>query len=242
MLLDDLLEPIELLLVDRDLVGCVPRCAEGRGSEADHENFLGDLVAKLWCLLAEDPQVCLQVRFVGVELVESFEVVVAAHYVELAIEAIEILAHELEAWRSPRKKLLRPCAVLGFSEVAERDKERPWRVLQCLLHVFPTLVSVFHVSRVDVEVTKDPQRERRRVTLGVLNLRGRRVQQAHLRGGNRDMRAGPTRPPADLAIAPAGKDQGRASGADDVADARAAGCGALGGGNGHNCVPTRSRK
>ncbi len=76
--LDGLNKPVELSLVDRDLVRGVCGCAEGRRAHAQDKNLWSDLVAELRGLLAEDVEVSLQVCCVGLELIDAFKVVVPA--------------------------------------------------------------------------------------------------------------------------------------------------------------------
>mmetsp|Transcript_13471 Transcript_13471/g.52928 ORF Transcript_13471/g.52928 Transcript_13471/m.52928 type:complete len:586 (+) Transcript_13471:1619-3376(+) len=155
VLLDGLHEPVELLLVDGHLVRGVLRVAELRGPEADDESLGGDLVAELRGLLAHVLEVRLEVLGVGGELVDALEVVVAADDVVLVAEAVEELAHHLEAVGGAGEELLGLVDVLGLAEVAEGDEEGVGRLVEDLLDVIAALVRVLGVARVHVEVAED---------------------------------------------------------------------------------------
>ena len=120
---DGLLEPRDLLVVHHHLVRRVLRRAELGRAEADDERLVSDLVAELRRLLAELAQVDLEVGLVREELVDALQVVVAAHHVELRPEAVEEVMRELEALGGAREERSRAGAVLGLTEVAERDHE-----------------------------------------------------------------------------------------------------------------------
>jgi len=76
--LDGLDKPVELSLVDRDLVRGVCGCAEGCRAHPENKNLWSDLVAELRGLLAKDVEVSLQVCCVGLELIDAFKVVIPA--------------------------------------------------------------------------------------------------------------------------------------------------------------------
>mmetsp|Transcript_11364 Transcript_11364/g.22759 ORF Transcript_11364/g.22759 Transcript_11364/m.22759 type:complete len:294 (-) Transcript_11364:29-910(-) len=124
MILHQLLEPIDLLLVDGDLVGRVHGIAEDRGAHAHQERLIGDLPAEIGGLLVVHPEVHFEVVPVGLELVQALEVVVPPHDVVGHSEGREELGGHLVAFRGAREELgglLGPDG-FGLAEVAEGDE------------------------------------------------------------------------------------------------------------------------
>ena len=105
------------------------------------------------CLMAGWRSVAhrLEVLLVGLELIDALEVVVAADDVEGHAEAVEVVAHQLEALRRARVELFGFGAVLGLAQIAERHEEVGVR----RFHVLPPLQEVLRVARVHVEVAED---------------------------------------------------------------------------------------
>mmetsp|Transcript_104045 Transcript_104045/g.279485 ORF Transcript_104045/g.279485 Transcript_104045/m.279485 type:complete len:543 (+) Transcript_104045:119-1747(+) len=124
MLLDDLLEPLQLLLIDGDLVRGVLRRAECSRAQAHDQDLLGDHVSELWRLLAQVVQVGLEILLIRAELVDALQVVISAHNVKLRTEAIQELARHLEALGGAREELLGLVAILGLAQVSQGDNKR----------------------------------------------------------------------------------------------------------------------
>mmetsp|Transcript_57787 Transcript_57787/g.135683 ORF Transcript_57787/g.135683 Transcript_57787/m.135683 type:complete len:301 (+) Transcript_57787:764-1666(+) len=105
VLLQDLLEPQHLLIVDGDLVRGVLGAPEHGRAEADEQRLLSDLALELRGLLAVLPEVHRQVGLVGIELVKTLEVMVAADDLVRHRERTEVFGRHLVALGGAREKL-----------------------------------------------------------------------------------------------------------------------------------------
>lgn len=87
--LDQILEPIDLILVDDDLVTRVLGIPERRRAQSHEERLLGHPTAELGGFLAVQFHHPPQIARVGVEFVDALEVVIAAYYLVWNAEAAE---------------------------------------------------------------------------------------------------------------------------------------------------------
>mmetsp|Transcript_87404 Transcript_87404/g.187457 ORF Transcript_87404/g.187457 Transcript_87404/m.187457 type:complete len:206 (-) Transcript_87404:258-875(-) len=170
MFLDDLLKPLQLLVIDINLVRGVGSIPEDCGAQAHYEGLLGNLVAELRRLLAQYAQIGFEVLLVCGELVNALKVVVPADNVILCPKAVQVFLDQFEAGGRAREELSRLRAVLGLAQVSERNQEGAHRLRQDLLHMLAPLIGVVHVARINVQVAQDAQCEGRRVVFRKLEL------------------------------------------------------------------------
>ena len=162
---DDLLEPRELLVVDRHLVRRVLGAAEDGRAEADEQRLLGNLALELHRRLVVRLEHRLEVGLVGRELVDPLEVVVPADHLVRHVERAEELRRQLVARRRAGEELLRLLRPhrLRLAEVAEGAEHRRLplrlRILEDRQHVPAARAVVLHLPRVEVEVAEDGHRE-----------------------------------------------------------------------------------
>mmetsp|Transcript_64610 Transcript_64610/g.140648 ORF Transcript_64610/g.140648 Transcript_64610/m.140648 type:complete len:204 (+) Transcript_64610:1132-1743(+) len=158
---DDFLKPVQLLLIDVDLVRGVWGIAERSRSQAHEEGPFSHFVAEVRGLLPHQPQVGLHICLIGLELIDSLEIVVTADDVILHIKAVEKVTGQLEAGRGSREDLLRLRAILGLTQVSQRDEERVDGLPKGLFHVLAPLEGVVQIPRVQMQIPKDSECEDR---------------------------------------------------------------------------------
>lgn len=121
----EVLEPVDLPLVDEDLVARVLGVAKDRAAKSHEQGLLRDLPAELGRLLPVTAQERPEVASVGVELVYPLEVVIAAYHLVRDAEAAEEFRRGLVTRARAREELERVVgiviAVLRFAEVSERN-------------------------------------------------------------------------------------------------------------------------
>mmetsp|Transcript_22489 Transcript_22489/g.66002 ORF Transcript_22489/g.66002 Transcript_22489/m.66002 type:complete len:270 (-) Transcript_22489:365-1174(-) len=117
---DKVLEPGELLVVDRHLVRRVLCAAEDGRRETDEDRLIGNLAHKLRRRLAVDAAEGLEVLCIGGKLVDALEVVVSAHDLVRHAKGGEVLGRMIVARRRPGIQLGRALpARLGLAQVAQ---------------------------------------------------------------------------------------------------------------------------
>ena len=162
VVLEGLLEPLALLLVDGDLVGGVLGVPEDGGGESDEEGLVGDLADEVGAGLAVGAQEQVEVLGVGGELVDALEVVVAADDLVGDAEGSEEVGGRLVADGGAGEELAGVggvvVAVLGFSQVAEGAKGDVAVGLLGLVEdgqpLGPAGLVVLHLAGVDVQVAQ----------------------------------------------------------------------------------------
>ena len=162
VVLEGLLEPLALLLVDGDLVGGVLGVPEDGGGESDEEGLVGDLADEVGAGLAVGAQEQVEVLGVGGELVDALEVVVAADDLVGDVERSQEVGGRLVADGGAGEELAGVggvvVAVLGFSQVAEGAKGDVAVGLLGLAEdgqpLGPAGLVVLHLAGVDVQVAQ----------------------------------------------------------------------------------------
>jgi len=126
MSLDQILEPINLALVNGHLVRCVHGITEKGGSHTHEQGLVRNLAAELRSLLIVRLQIHIEVLLIGLEFVQSLEVVVAPHDIVGNVEAAEEFGGHFVALGGAREKLRVGfgivIAILRFAEIAQRDE------------------------------------------------------------------------------------------------------------------------
>ena len=164
---EDVLEPVDLPLVDGDLVTREYRLPEDGAPETDEQRLVGDLPAELGSLLPVAREDHVEVLPVGLEFVEALEVVVPPHDLVRHAEAPEEFGRHLVALGRAREELGVAlgvvAAVLGFAEVSEAHDGHALAVAlglrEDVLEVALADGVIFHLARVDVEIAEDADYE-----------------------------------------------------------------------------------
>mmetsp|Transcript_16867 Transcript_16867/g.39976 ORF Transcript_16867/g.39976 Transcript_16867/m.39976 type:complete len:305 (+) Transcript_16867:1062-1976(+) len=167
VVLEGLLEPLALLLVDGDLVGGVLGVAEDGGGKADEEGLVGDLADEVGAGLFVGAEEQLEVLGVRGELVDALEVVVAADDLVGDAEGPEEVGGRLVADGGAGEQLAGVggvvVAVLGLAEVAQGAEGDVAVGLAGLAEdgqpLGPAGLVVLHLARVDVQVSQDGDAE-----------------------------------------------------------------------------------
>ena len=89
MRLQNILKPIDLLLINRHLMRGIHGITKDSGAHAHQQSLVGHLAAELGSLLLVRSEVRFEILLVGFELVEALEVVVASHDIVGDMEAGE---------------------------------------------------------------------------------------------------------------------------------------------------------
>ena len=164
---EDVLEPVDLPLVDGDLVTREYRLPEDGAPETDEQRLVGDLPAELGSLLPVAREDHVEILLVGLEFVEALEVVVPPHDLVRHAEAPEEFGCHLVALGRAREELGVAlgvvAAVLGFAEVSEAHDGHALAVAlglrEDVLEVALADGVIFHLARVDVEIAEDADYE-----------------------------------------------------------------------------------
>jgi hypothetical protein len=164
---EDVLEPVDLPLVDGDLVTREYRLPEDGAPETDEQRLVGDLPAELGGLLPVAREDDVEILPVGLEFVEALEVVVPPHDLVRHAEAPEEFGRHLVALGRAREELGVAlgvvAAVLGFAEVSEAHDGHALAVAlglrEDVLEVALADGVIFHLARVDVEIAEDADYE-----------------------------------------------------------------------------------
>mmetsp|Transcript_19692 Transcript_19692/g.31896 ORF Transcript_19692/g.31896 Transcript_19692/m.31896 type:complete len:266 (-) Transcript_19692:78-875(-) len=163
MRLDQILEPIDLLLIDRDLVTGVNGIPEQRGSHAHQQGLVGDLPAELRSLLPVRLEVRVQVLLVRLEFVQSLQIVIPPHDVVRDVEATEEFRRHFVTLGGPREQfriaLGIVIAIFRLAEISQADDGNSLAVGLGLVEdgeeVGASGAVIFHFARVDVEIAQD---------------------------------------------------------------------------------------
>mmetsp|Transcript_37820 Transcript_37820/g.96033 ORF Transcript_37820/g.96033 Transcript_37820/m.96033 type:complete len:301 (-) Transcript_37820:1-903(-) len=162
---DHVLEPLELLVVDGDLVARVLGGTEDSRAEADEQGLLGDLPLELHGRLAMDAQHRFEVGLVRGELVDALQVMVAADHFVRHVERGEELGRQLMARGRASEEFVRLVRAygLGLAKVTQAHERRrdaaALGILQNRHEVLPPGLIVLHLARVEVQVAQDCDQE-----------------------------------------------------------------------------------
>mmetsp|Transcript_7703 Transcript_7703/g.16754 ORF Transcript_7703/g.16754 Transcript_7703/m.16754 type:complete len:232 (-) Transcript_7703:51-746(-) len=163
MSLDQILEPINLALVNGHLVRCVHGITEKGGSHTHEQGLVRNLAAELRSLLIVRLQIHIEVLLIGLEFVQSLEIVVAPHDIVGNVEAAEEFGGHFVALGGAREKLRVGfgivIAILRFAEIAQRDEgdtlSRCFGFLEDGEEVRFAGAVIFRLTGIDVQIADD---------------------------------------------------------------------------------------
>mmetsp|Transcript_2132 Transcript_2132/g.4820 ORF Transcript_2132/g.4820 Transcript_2132/m.4820 type:complete len:313 (-) Transcript_2132:195-1133(-) len=171
MLLEQIFKPINLGLIDNDFMRSKRSISKDGGSHADQQGLVGNLATELWSRFAVGLHKDLQVLFVRGKLVNSFQIVIAAnHFIGHSGSHIsQKVGRHFMTQGSTSKEFgwvdLVVIAILGFSQVSQTyNTSVPMCFLGSFKNGFPIVLAVFvvfHLARINVQITQDTHQERR---------------------------------------------------------------------------------
>mmetsp|Transcript_6268 Transcript_6268/g.9229 ORF Transcript_6268/g.9229 Transcript_6268/m.9229 type:complete len:307 (-) Transcript_6268:225-1145(-) len=157
VVLADLFEPIDLLLIDRYFMRSILGISKDRRSHTNQQSLVRNFTHKVRGVLLVNSQKHIQIRLVGIELVNTLQIVIATN--DLVRDTIEsaqkFRGHFVTDGRSSEQfgvvhRIV--VAVFGFTQITETDKSLVFNI--GILHDFVPLILtcyvIFHFTRINV--------------------------------------------------------------------------------------------
>ena len=105
VILQCLLEPSHLFIIDSHLVRSVDSVTENGGAQTDKQSLIRDLANELWCGLVVCTQEKLKVFLISLEFVEAFKIMVSTNYFVWNPKATQEFSGQFVALRRTCKQL-----------------------------------------------------------------------------------------------------------------------------------------
>jgi hypothetical protein len=118
MVLDNLLKPVNLFLINGNLMGCVLGITEDRGSHTNQKSLVSDLTKELRCWLSMGSQKHFQIGFICIKFINTLKIYSFRHNMDGIREFDSSIFH-----RKNHQTLLTMVSSNDFVRNAERSQE-----------------------------------------------------------------------------------------------------------------------
>ena len=167
MRLDNVFEPINLFLINGNLVRGVFGVTKERRRQTHNQSLVGNVLNELRCGLVVRSQKEIQVFLIRRKLVNTFQIMISTHHLVSWVNRIQVFGRQHVTNSRSSKQFRRiggiMSTIFGFSQITERDQgcfdASGTGLTKNVVPMLTTRFVILHFTRIDMQVSENAHKE-----------------------------------------------------------------------------------